>query len=796
MMRLLKKGRSMFMSYIINDMFTVKSKRLCIKWYANIACVITGHRTGGLIHSLVILVKSFKHLSKHGGREYLVKYLKACHVMTMQASAGMVIPHARLLGLAVSRTRSGLPRILPPVWRRGIRSGDGKYIRLALTLFSLYRVLECKSKLKLGTITAPGVNLDTFLIGWHSFVSTFWENTPHSFNPELDLVAKPFAIRKSSSLSQPDAELVTSRQLPEKDNWGQSSTSVFSLIRSAAYWVQESCGPIFDWIDQTMNENIAEYIFQWSEEENFVMAPLPGFMENFSLGRLGIKKEAAGKVRVFAMVDPFTNWLLKPLHKWIFRLIRNWRCDGTFDQLAPILSLEEKGLKSFFCYDLSAATDRLPVTLQKALLGPIIGSSLAETWASLLVDRDYRIRNSEFKLDEVLRYAVGQPMGALSSWAMLALTHHALVQYAYFRSCSKRLRITRGLPSKGWSLFENYAVLGDDIVIADKSVARQYVRLMAEIGVGIGFEKSLISRNGTLEFAKRYRRNGVDLSPVPFLEYFAALSRLSDSVQFMRKYKLSMSQMFAVKGFGYKVLGSMNKTFTKLNKRVAIFSLTAFSPWSESESVTRFLLRRTPQGDDRKWESVIQSNLGAGFWEYLAHVQRALADRHAIKVKAWNAFAKKMGSEVDYEKATEGLFLDPYASQFEHEGLGHSSPRLGSQISMVLYYETMQIAWSELKEIEKELTWIYEWAMGICEGPRLVHYQVIEVWEDIHKHLYKIDQKMSLITIPSQTELRREDEERIFKNPLFIARLYRRVWAKLASAVRPPFVTDLFESPL
>jgi hypothetical protein len=27
------------------------------------------------------------------------------------------------------------------------------------------------------------------------------------------------------------------------------------------------------------------------------------------------------------------------------------------------------------------------------------------------------------------RYAVGQPMGALSSWAMLAITHHMIMQY-------------------------------------------------------------------------------------------------------------------------------------------------------------------------------------------------------------------------------------------------------------------------------------------------------------------------------------------------------------------------------
>lgn len=141
-------------------------------------------------------------------------------------------------------------------------------------------------------------------------------------DPNLDLQAKPFPIRKSSSLSQVDPEL---DPVPSdfRKSYGQCSTSVFGLIRAAAYWVMDSCGPLFEWIDQTSNDLIAEYVFQWSEEENFVMEPIPALQERFSLGRLGLKFEAAGKVRVFAMVDPFTNWVLRPLHKWIFRLIRS-----------------------------------------------------------------------------------------------------------------------------------------------------------------------------------------------------------------------------------------------------------------------------------------------------------------------------------------------------------------------------------------------------------------------------------------------------------------------------------------
>lgn len=42
--------------------------------------------------------------------------------------------------------------------------------------------------------------------------------------------------------------------------------------------------------------------------------------------------------------------------------------------------------------------------------------------------------NRDFKEDITeagsVRYGVGQPMGILSSWAMLALTHHVIVQYS------------------------------------------------------------------------------------------------------------------------------------------------------------------------------------------------------------------------------------------------------------------------------------------------------------------------------------------------------------------------------
>lgn len=72
---------------------------------------------------------------------------------------------------------------------------------------------------------------------------------------------------------------------------------------------------------------------------------------------------------------------------------------------------------------------------------------------------------------------------------MLALTHHVIVQIAASRV---------GIPS-----FSAYALLGDDIVIADEAVAKSYHMIMTEIlGVEINLSKSLVSSD-SFEFAKR-----------------------------------------------------------------------------------------------------------------------------------------------------------------------------------------------------------------------------------------------------------------------------------------------------
>lgn len=97
------------------------------------------------------------------------------------------------------------------------------------------------------------------------------------------------------------------------------------------------------------------------------------------IGSLGFVEEAAGKVRVFAMVDCWTQWLLDPLMSLQSSLLEKIPQDGTKSQLSPLNRLLKRYPKGpFYCYDLKSATDRLPISLQVIILKYLIGDTLAD----------------------------------------------------------------------------------------------------------------------------------------------------------------------------------------------------------------------------------------------------------------------------------------------------------------------------------------------------------------------------------------------------------------------------------
>jgi hypothetical protein len=107
-----------------------------------------------------------------------------------------------------------------------------------------------------------------------------------------------------------------------------------------------------------------------------------------------------------------------------------------------------------------------------------------------------------------VRWKVGQPLGLLSSFPSFALWHHDIVQFA-----ANWENIHKGRPLR---FFKQYRILGDDIVIYNREVARRYQWLLKKVGLTINLTKSVIGdkMNSQIEFAKRLALRGKEMSSI------------------------------------------------------------------------------------------------------------------------------------------------------------------------------------------------------------------------------------------------------------------------------------------
>lgn len=460
-------------------------------------------------------------LWKNSGRKATVNYLKECVRATVQYLAGQQYirsPTAVHIALA----KSGLPAIIPGPLRvkitcvkRGLPTSEPINIaRCTLSILSVWRTIRVKGTMPdMATVTSPYTGTIRSLISEVRAVQKWF--------PAL-LVKKGGSWRISET-SGPNAQLST---------WG-SIADVFAFVYDfetfaglLAYARKRKAYSHMVWlwclyVLVQLTYFSGTLFALWSLTLHPALSLLLGtfyiwqFYQLFRgsikwcTGRLAVFDEGGGKVRIVAILDAWSQWLLKPLHDGIYDLLGKLPTDGTMDQTAPLHSLMEHirltGSPAY-SFDLTAATDRIPLWLQMEVLH-MFKFNAATEWGWVIAHRPFRVTTgfkdsitntistevsgSASKYGDEVRYAVGQPMGAYSSWAVMALTHHVIVQIAAHRV--------------GYTyMFRHYALLGDDIVIADKSVAEAYLQIMKDIGVGVNRLKSIESDIGVAEFAKRW----------------------------------------------------------------------------------------------------------------------------------------------------------------------------------------------------------------------------------------------------------------------------------------------------
>jgi hypothetical protein len=587
-------------------------------------------------------------LQRRSGWAYVVIYLKACSVLLQQSANGQRIRASQELGCAVSRTAGGIPRVIPKTMRGAIRSKDIWTVRVWLSFFALYRVIEVPGKLKLHTITSPSTMDPRFLGEWYLFLNEFfgvlleivnpkianlwnrvrrsvrkdvtprysgeglraysaslaahfhpkgWERYPWDLRPRYMAIPTSGPNSGKSMLEGPGPNGRTSSGsvLTSALVWKHRFTDLYPFLRK---WLESVDDLLIRRLIEFAEKSMAmlEHANLWdhefdipcfrpvdprTNEESSSPRILPGFGGTFDLGKLGFKVEPAGKIRVFAMVDAITQMVMAPVHKLLFHILGKIPTDGTFDQLRPAKALIASGKTRFWSYDLSAATDRFPVELQRGVMALLLGHTMADLWVRLLVDRDYKVPRwiaprvpVPKGTPERVRYGAGQPMGALTSWAAFSLTHHFLVQYAAYCVYGK---VT-------W--FLDYALLGDDIVLADKQVAEAYLVLLSQIGVEYGLAKSLISSTGGFEFAKRTFVCGKDASAISLLALGVAKADLSVLEQVLvhsgtRPLEETLRICARILGYGYRTLARLPAVLATRSRLqgLAVLLTRPGSPW-------------------------------------------------------------------------------------------------------------------------------------------------------------------------------------------------------------------------
>jgi len=484
----------------------------------------------------------------------LVVRLKVMYFVLQTFVSGTKLTSSQAVGLRV-RLTAGLPSSFPKSVRMAIRSNNVSVIRLWSSLLYIYKSLESSHKIPsfsaIGNIFRTDYNF--------TFVKT-------RFDVFLQMEAKPWLSGLGAS------ELLCSNLAPVEPFLATTagpnhSTSIASYPIDTLYWVSRGwkLSPLVSYMDavgatsfRTRIESYAVEMLKfvldddWKEawklssdfgdSVNLDPEKLAHYFPTHSKlegpkgrqvkvirpsgGKLSLIKEAAGKVRVIAIPDALTQSVLKPMHKVLFDILRMLPSDATFDQQGSLRTFAESGHKDVYSYDLKAATDTIPLVLYTSMLSSLFGTEISEAWTSLLRDRTWSLPYWQITVDgketvfplsftdklgnrsQSVRYARGQPMGVLSSWGALALLHHFVVQYSAFLV--------------GKYPYYDYRVLGDDIVIAGKDVARSYLNTCSYLGIKVGLAKSFSSEKGFINFAGQSYLGPLNLSPISFKQEMAA----------------------------------------------------------------------------------------------------------------------------------------------------------------------------------------------------------------------------------------------------------------------------------
>jgi len=224
---------------------------------------------------------------------------------------------------------------------------------------------------------------------------------------------------------------------------------------------------------------------QWTERYYHLSTDdIPG---SDRVGSLGITQERGGKLRVYAFPNLLFQVMMNPMKATLFRILKKIPEDCTFHQERGVKWVSEKLQTDHrvWSVDLSDATNHFPLQLQELVLWNILQNPMWEDHIEFFKMVATGRYGANALGRNFVRWTKGQPLGAGPSFALFAITHHAVLNHC---------KVVNNVKS------DCYRILGDDVVISDEKVYSTYRSILDSLSCPVSHEKSIAS-NEVAEFA-------------------------------------------------------------------------------------------------------------------------------------------------------------------------------------------------------------------------------------------------------------------------------------------------------
>jgi len=582
----------------------------------------------------------------HTSLAHTCNLFKEARRLTMKYLAGT--PEFKSMKVMLSIDKHGLPKLIPSYVRLLVMQGEELAISAVLFALDTPKMFVYLGADKTSTITEPSTALPSLVerLSEESSLITDILLSVYSVPKDDSVIPSKWAAPSNSQHTEPNTLGVfryffSNKVGPNGNALLASMFDALALLSSPALpHIKEYCELVFaprfyDNILKLGNitgelKSFLSDIFSTTvngaditaEQRSVLVKSGDKFRQSFDdinlekalhpkEGRIGRVVTSYGKVRLIAIPAYFIQVMFKPIHDMIFTVLKSLPTDSTFNQQAGIKRIIDIGGSRLRSFDLSAATDRVPLLVQIPILAALFAlvgysknraSNIANAWGKIIETIPFFLsrRGSRTGLiGRTLKYRCGHPMGTYSSWAAFTLTHHLLVQicaylvlifgeqamhslfgtqssYSSVRSQYRDSTKTNELFTGLWYL--SYQMLGDDIVFFANSkfeldVSNLYLVLMQYIGVEIHPLKGFDSANASFEFCKEFIRGGTLLTTLKWGEWATSY----EPKQFVNAILSSLGKGMEVGDLDVLVYSAINLLPYSMKTKMGILAL-AFDP--------------------------------------------------------------------------------------------------------------------------------------------------------------------------------------------------------------------------